>query len=207
LAERNRKIQVYSLSQIKTIIEQSEGWLKVYFLLSFTTGMRVGEILGLKWVDFDLEEGLLNLERSRNKGKEVGSSKTKDHERTIALFPEVLEELRYFATNPLHEEYLFVNTRQQPWYDSKALRKNAIEPFFTKHKIPYLKLKATRASCITNLVKAGVPLPFVQSMVGHSKGSRVTIKHYFDSDETIEEKKENALNAAAKLNQRLLASA
>lgn len=194
-----KRIAIYSAGEISKIINLSTGWLKIYFMLSFTTGMRVGELLGLKWDDFDLHEGLLYLKRTRTNGKEKGSNRKKNHKRTIALFPDVVVALREFYNNRLDDNYLFVSQMNTPWSTTRHLIHNHIKPFFEANGIEYKKLKATRATFITTMIKSQVSITWLQSTVGHSKGSSITIKHYFDSEESIEEKKEQAALAAKRM--------
>lgn len=201
--EKKKKVVIYSSEEMKLILEKSSGWLKVYFMLAFTTGMRVGEILGLKWSDFDLENGVLSLARTRTKGKENGSNDKKDHDRVIALFPSTVEELTRFESKKINKEYLFVSRLNEPWYDAKNVAKYHVKPLFKSIGIPYKALRPTRASFITAMIKSTVSMSWVQSTVGHSRGSSITIKHYFDDDETIEHKKEVANLASQKLDQRL----
>lgn len=202
-----KRVAIYSASEIQKIINLSTGWLRIYFILSFTTGMRVGELLGLKWDDFELEEGLLYLKRTRTNGKEKGSNRKKNHKRTIALFPEVVTALREFHKNRIDETYLFVSNMNTPWSSTRHLIHNYVKPFFKENEIEYKKLKTTRASFITAMIKSQVPIAWLQSTVGHSKGSSITIKHYFDNEETIEEKKEQAVLAAQRMAQKVAISA
>lgn len=197
------RVAIYSVTEINKIINLSTGWLKIYFILSFTTGMRVGELLGLKWDDFELDEGLLHLKRTRTNGKEKGSNRKKNHKRTIVLFPEVVISLRDYYQKRIDNTYLFVSQMNTPWSTTRHLIHNHVKPFFEEHGIEYKKLKTTRASFITAMIKSQVPMTWLQSTVGHSKGSSITIKHYFDNEETIEEKKEQAMIAAQRLAQKV----
>jgi integrase len=54
--------KAYTTSEIRLIIDGANGWLKVYFSLLFTTGMRVGEVLGLEWEHIDFENKIINLQ-------------------------------------------------------------------------------------------------------------------------------------------------
>jgi len=58
--------------QIATLLRSVEDVspaLHLFFLLSATTGARRGELLGLRWVDVDLETGNLAIQRAYTEGK------------------------------------------------------------------------------------------------------------------------------------------
>ncbi len=202
--EKEDKVIIYSTEEVRKIFEVSSGWLRLYFMISFMTGLRVGEILGLKWTDFDFEDGILYLQRSRTHGKEKGSTRTKNHKRQVVLFPQVLEELkRVFSEPHRHEEYVFVSRLNKPWYNSRHMIAKHVKPLFKEHGITYRHLKTTRANFITAMIKSAVSISWVQQQVGHSKKSSITIKHYFEADETIAEKKEIGSIASEKFSERL----
>ena len=71
-------------------IRQDERWYD-FFYTELTTGLRRGEICGLKWEDFDAENGKLKVRRSVAKrkggGLNIGETKTETGTRTIVLPP------------------------------------------------------------------------------------------------------------------------
>jgi integrase len=73
--------------------------LEALYVLAVTTGMRRGELLGLKWSDIDLENATVSVRRTLTRidnGKRVtlGDPKTKRSRRTIRLTPQAVEALR-----------------------------------------------------------------------------------------------------------------
>jgi integrase len=100
------------------------------------TGMRQGEILGLRWSDIDFEKSVLHVRRSMKKDKEVTSKlKTAGSKRTIALSPltiDVLLEHRQFLEDEREEriaagkdyfdtEHVVCNSQGKPTRASKIL--------------------------------------------------------------------------------------
>jgi len=62
--------------------------------VAISTGIRRGELLGLKWPDIDLVKGTLTVARARIKpGTETKSPKTRTSSRTISLGPEAVRFL------------------------------------------------------------------------------------------------------------------
>jgi len=61
--KRNYKeAQPFTVDEMKMLIGRSEGWLQNFLAVSFLTGMRTGEVVGLKWSDinFDSMEIMVN---------------------------------------------------------------------------------------------------------------------------------------------------
>lgn len=77
-------------------IRQDERWYD-FFYTELTTGLRRGEICGLKWEDFNAENGKLKVRRSVAKrkggGLNIGETKTETGTRTIVLPPSLLKTL------------------------------------------------------------------------------------------------------------------
>ena len=86
-------------SQIATFMSalgNGELWHDLFYM-ELMTGMRRGEICGLKWSDFDDEQGAIIIERSvdyRERELVEGETKTKNSERKLILPPSVAEMLR-----------------------------------------------------------------------------------------------------------------
>ena len=78
-------------------IEQDEVW-RDFFFTELTTGLRRGEICGLRWEDFDEAEGTLKVNRSVSTRKagslEVGETKTNKGHRSISLPDSTAQRLR-----------------------------------------------------------------------------------------------------------------
>ena len=132
-------------------IRQDERWYD-FFYTELTTGLRRGEICGLKWEDFDAENGKLKVRRSVAKrkggGLNIGETKTETGTRTIVLPPSTAELLRkrketavsewifpniYEPEKPMHPDYAY--------HRLKTLLKQAELPLIRFHDLrhPYVK--------------------------------------------------------------------
>jgi integrase len=77
------------------------------FLLMASTGMRTGEVLGLRWQDVDFEQGTVTIAQNlvwTEKGIIFQEPKTKSSRRSIPLLPEVVEELKSWRKKWLEEK-------------------------------------------------------------------------------------------------------
>jgi integrase len=64
------EIRPLDSEQAKRSLEASRGdRLEALYVLAVTAGLRVGELLGLKWEDVDLDTGVLRVRRTRSQAK------------------------------------------------------------------------------------------------------------------------------------------
>ena len=64
------EIRPLDAEQAKRILEASrKNRLEALYVLAVTAGLRIGELLGLKWEDFDLGAGSLHVRRTRSQAK------------------------------------------------------------------------------------------------------------------------------------------
>ena len=158
--------------------------LEALFHLAIKTGMRQGEIFGLKWSDIDWLRGRLRVQRQaqrvKGQGKIFVPPKTKAGRRSIPIGSEMLLLLRkhrekqvvtkIFSGCDWHELNLVFPTRNgKPLSESNLLKEyKMLLEVCGLPKIRFHDLRHTAASIMLN---RGIP-PFVVSRIlGHSKPS------------------------------------
>src|SRR5207237_731819 len=99
--------QAWSAQEVRTFLDHvASDRLAAAWLLAVSTGMRKGEILGLRWEDVDFDEGRLFVCQTLIAvGYEVRLSepKTKRSRRQIALDPRAIAALRTHRSQQLAE--------------------------------------------------------------------------------------------------------
>ena len=166
----------YTIDEMTMLIKESTGFLKLYLNIAFTTGMRVGEILALRWDDVDFDKGIIYINGAVSRGSVIGSNDRKNHNR-ISIIPQfVLSLLMDHKTN---DEWIFRTTREdKPYYNGNYVSKKMFKPLLKKLNIEDKTLYATRHTFISLMRNEGVSMNFIQELVGHSDGSRITDKNY-----------------------------
>ena len=102
-------------------VGRSEGSLYVPVVLDLATGLRLGELLGLRVNDIDLARGRLHVRQAmrikRGGGMEMGPCKTRRSQRTVVLPESVVELLaEYKGSRPRNQSDLFfISLRGAPW--------------------------------------------------------------------------------------------
>ncbi|WP_342026012.1 site-specific integrase [Cytobacillus pseudoceanisediminis] len=93
-----RDINIWSYSEIHIFLNECKNDRNyIVFLLAIYTGMRRGEILGLKWSDLDFNKKVIHVSRSLsyipNGGYVITNLKTRSSNRKIPITEEVINEL------------------------------------------------------------------------------------------------------------------
>ncbi|WP_342512856.1 site-specific integrase [Sporosarcina sp. FSL K6-1522] len=93
------EMSIWSFDEIHLFLEACKGERHyLTFLLAIYTGMRRGEILGLKWIDVDFENKIIHVNRSLahipKSGYTLSTLKTKSSKRQIPIPEFVLNELQ-----------------------------------------------------------------------------------------------------------------
>ncbi|MGW1681388.1 site-specific integrase [Saccharopolyspora sp. NPDC002376] len=164
-----------------------EDWGTLVWL-AMTTGMRRGELVGLRFSRIDLDEELIDLRRNWVRGKEKD---TKTHQnRRIALDSETVTLLREHKAR-VHDRVktlglrftddLFVFSGTKTPDHSEPYSPNAVTQRY-KDMADRLgintHLHALRHYSATELLTAGVDLPTVSGRLGHGGGGATTLRVY-----------------------------
>lgn len=96
--------------ELLTLLKGSSVWLPA--LVAYDTGLRLGELLGLKWADLDPETGVLRVERSVEQFGgvvQVKRPKTARSRRVVALSGPALNALKEHRTRQLQRRARYAN--------------------------------------------------------------------------------------------------
>lgn len=175
------KFEVWNEAQLKVFLESAKSnRFYVVFDLAASTGMRIGEILGLRWKDVDLEVGKVSIRQAYTKahsGYEFHEPKTASGERSVALFPDTIELLRKHQSEQEREK-----NENQPIYNDHGLviqthigtpvsPRNLSREYYKileKLDLPKIRFHDLRHTHASILLKRGVHAKIVQERLGHS---------------------------------------
>jgi integrase len=116
LPKRHRVAQrSYTLDEIQRILEAAQELERTLYCLAAETGMRGGELCGLQVTHFDLERGLVRVNRSVWRGK-IQSTTSEHPDRCIALSPQLLYHLAEYLRRwkPNEKGWLFATRNGTP---------------------------------------------------------------------------------------------
>jgi integrase len=87
----------FTLDEIQRIIAAVSGPLESLYWLAAETGMRAGELCGLRIEDMNLEQCVLNVKQSVWRGK-FQAPKTVNSVRQFAISPKLASQLRVYLS-------------------------------------------------------------------------------------------------------------
>jgi integrase len=182
-----REMQILTPAQAQCFLRAVSGHrLEALYVLALTTGMRMGELLGLRWRDVDLDAGaphlsIMNTLHYGKGGWHLGSSKTLESRRRVDLAPMAADALRAHRTRQLQERLLL----GPDWHDhdfdftrgdGEPLRATHLldqdfRPQLASAGLPPIRFHDLRHTAATLLLLANVPAKVVSELLGHSNVS------------------------------------
>jgi len=209
--------QILTDGQAQQLVLASMGTrLGMLIYLALMTGMREGELLGLKWPDVDWGKGQVHvqrqLQRIRGEGIILAPPKTKAGRRQIKLGQGTLDRLALHQKEQNlvktsmgdrweENDFIFPNTLGKPM--SCENMSAEFKRMLKENGLPKIRFHDLRHTSISFLLDIGTPVNTVQRRAGHSKAS-VTTDTYGHSllhseDEAAERIEEMLTPVAVKL--------
>lgn len=155
-----------------------------FFEMAVWTGLRLGELIGLRWGDVDLTGQPAEVAVQRNSDKGVdGPTKSDAGMREVLLIERVVRVLRYYqcqcfgATLPLdwRERPLF-QTAAGTKVDPDNVRKRHFLPLLTRANLPHVRIHDLR-DCFATLLASVVHYRILHIVLGHET-LETTMKYY-----------------------------
>jgi integrase len=171
----------FSLAQARLFLETAwdDGWGALYVLV-IQTGMRRGELFGLRWDDVDLGNAWLHVRQAlAPDGKSFSLPKTAKGRRRIRITPEAVEALKKHRVAQ-HQERLkqgsvwrdhglvFCSLVGTPMNPDNFIKRQ-YKPLLRRAELPYIRFHDLRHT-FASLMMPNVKNPqIVQEMLGHSR--------------------------------------
>ena len=188
---KSGEMKVLDEAQITQLLvaAQDSPYLALY-QLAITTGMRQGEILGLKWTDLQWQSGILHVQRQaqdiRGQGTIFQEPKTRAGRRTIKLGESTLQALRVHRQRKQVQklvagqrwkdhDLIFPSSAGTP-LDPSNLRLDFYQ-VLEKAGLPKVRFHDLRHTAASLMLNHGIPVIVVSKMLGHSKPS-ITLDIY-----------------------------
>jgi integrase len=179
---RREEMRPLSAEQVKVLLEVASGdRLEALYVLAIHTGLRQGELLGLKWEDVDLESGTLRVCRTlvtAKGGPVLTAPKTKGSRRSVKLTQGAVEALRSHLKHQLQEidragslwrenGLMFASESGEP-LDRRYLTSCRYKALLKRAELPMIRFHDLRHTCATLLLTKNVNPKIVSEMLGHA---------------------------------------
>ena len=168
--------QILCDNQLETFLEAIKGheyWCD-FFYVEVMTGLRRGEICGLKWQDINFEENKLHVKRSvsakKGGGVSIGETKTETGVRCIQMPPSVAELLKSKKQTAI-TEWVFPHFLhpEQPISPASAYRK--LKVILKNAELPLIRFHDLRHTFATHATQGGVDPKTLAGILGHTNAS------------------------------------
>ena len=168
--------QILTESQLTAFLEmvkQDPVWSD-FFYTELTTGLRRGEICGLRWQDFNEKTGRLQIRRSvttkEGGGVAVGQTKTKTGIRTIQLPPSTVELLKARKKKSF-SDWIFPNPTVPEIPMSPATAYRRMKTLLRYAGLPSIRFHDLRHTFATHALTSGVDAKTLSGILGHTNAS------------------------------------
>jgi integrase len=167
LKMKRSDVQPFSLEEVQRIINTARADYKDYFTVRFFTGMRTGEVHGLKWKYIDFERRLI-LVREALVLNEEDELKTDGSLRDIQMTQIVFDALQrqYQATARL-SDYVFCNRKGQP-IDNKNFLNRVWNPLLRHLGLTHRRAYQMRHTAATLWLASGEAPEWIARQLGHT---------------------------------------
>ncbi|OMD00026.1 site-specific integrase [Paenibacillus sp. FSL R5-0636] len=164
---------------------ESRYWIAIY--LAIMTGMRQGEILGLRWSDIDFDNKTLHIQQTVTKRRRIkDGAKTPSSIRSVALSTDTVDKLKEHRKHILEDRLiagqsylnhdLVVCTAVGGPATTRSVYR-AWERFLKKYEAPHITFHDLRHTHVAMMIKQGVHMKVISERLGHSSIS-VTMDIY-----------------------------
>jgi integrase len=179
--DRGLELKPWSPHETKAFLERARiERLHALWVLAITTGMRRGELLGLRWSDVDFETGRLKVRRALiSVGYQVSESqpKTAKSRREIGLDAGTVAVLKEWRKGQLEDRlkwgpawvdsgYIFTKEDGSPLHPDRVSK--IFNQLVAAAELRRIRFHDLRHGWATLALEAGIPAKVVQERLGHS---------------------------------------
>jgi len=164
----HKEMQTVPTEQLSAFLEEAKrsGVYEMYYI-ELATGLRRGELLGLKWSDIDWKNGIIKVRRqvARVNGQIVEAPlKTKNSYRAVTISQQAIEVLKQ-QKSKTNDTYVFPSPNGGPISPDSI--NNMLKRVLERAGIPKVRFHDLRHTFATIALQNGVDIKTVSGMLGH----------------------------------------
>lgn len=156
-------------NQLSLLLNSLSEPCRTLVVIIVLTGLRIGELLALRWKHIDLEHDVIRVRQTVYEGQ-FGAPKTKSSRRDVPMSQPVREALvaqRNETTETEAEQLVFASRNGTPINPKNFLRR-VLQPACRKLNLPVISWHSFRHTHATLLGEVGESLRTAQAILGHS---------------------------------------
>jgi integrase len=174
--------------EVRSFLDSAEDhkWATL-FRVAITTGLRIGELLVMRWCNIDWEAKKYSVRENLNystKEKSIGEPKTESSKATVDLYPATLRALSKLRAEQAEEKlqtidykddgFIFARSNGRHYFPASVRR--MLERILKQAGLPRIKIHDLRHTCASTLIGQGLNAKYIQHQMRHA-----SIKMTFDT--------------------------
>jgi len=167
--EPKQERKLLSLTQVRTLLMNLTGPCHTIVRVAVLTGLRIGEILALRWKRVDFLGGTIEVAETFSNGQ-FGTPKTRSSRRVIPMSTSLKDALaahKLGCERTAPEDLVFCTTKGTP-LSPKNLYNRVLAPTCDRIGLPRISWHSFRHINATLLGEVGESVKTAQSLLGHS---------------------------------------
>ncbi|MGG5506734.1 MULTISPECIES: site-specific integrase [unclassified Myroides] len=203
-------LDIFKIKKLRSyLLEHANG--NIYYfaiLVGLSLGLRIGEVTGLQFGDFDINSKMVSISRTAQRVAvldsnnnvvktriNIGTTKTKSSTRKLPV-PQIILDLlvNTYAPNKSLTSYIFSSKFSDKPLDNRLLR-NHYFVVLEKLSLPKITFHGLRHSFASNCIASNIDVKTTSSMLGHSD-IKMTLEIYTHPSH---EQQKQAINKLGKL--------
>ncbi len=187
-----KEVQIFTLKEqqlIEQIAMRCKDKRAIGIVVCFNTGIRLGELCGLKWSDIDLEAGTISIKRTVSRVKtfhtegckttlSIGTPKSRKSVRKIPIPDFLLKRINENKANCKNENHYIFSGKEVP-IDPRSYQK-LFKKILSEAGLEERKFHAIRHTFATRALELHVDIKTLSEILGHSSVS-ITLNIYAHS--------------------------
>jgi integrase len=172
-----REKRLLTDEQVSILLSELPADVALMIRLADSTGMRISEIIGLRWRNVNLETGWLQVCERTYRGED-GPTKTENSERSLPLanlVGDFREHARKVDAKP--EDYVFRHPVTGEAYDDRNLNQHFLRKIAKRHGFYFegFGFHSFRRATLTGVQESGGSTIEAQQIAGHSRPSTTSL--------------------------------
>ena len=165
----HKEMDFFTPREIGRFLDNVKAEHYTFFLLAVTTGMRIGEICGLKWTDINWLTNQIHVQRTFHSNKTFGAPKTRASVRRINMTPSLISTLKRHQLKSMPNEFelVFCNKSGNP-VNRQNLVAREFKPALKRAGLKDIRFHDLRHTYASLLIHQGENIKYIQSQIGHA---------------------------------------
>jgi integrase len=193
VSERQKEIQQITVNQFKVLLADLPEVLKMLVVVDAALGLRISELLALKWEDLDIENKTIFIRRKFTRGR-IGKTKTPALCAKLPVADILLEMLLEWKKKIGESEWIFPSTRTGGPRSGSMLLQKGLKPIAAKHGIPGLTWHALRHACRAWLSSGGANITTQKGLLRHADESTTSDVYGYPMTEDMRKAHDNLVS-------------